>query len=130
MRCCRGNNFPESVNDKTMHEVAIVSDMFRIIDEVAKQEQLTRIDKVYFSIGKMLQVVPDLFRFAFDSAKENTIAADAEIEIEFLPVQMRCVDCRYEFEVEGNKFFCPNCEGTNLDLIQGKELLIKSIEGE
>lgn len=113
-----------------MHEVAIVSDMFRIIDEVAKKEKLTRIDKIYFSIGKMLQVVPDLFRFAFDSAKEHTIASDAEIEIEFLPVRMRCVDCSYEFEVEEHKFCCPNCEGTNLDLIQGKELLIKSIQGE
>mgnify|MGYP000406164265 CR=1 FL=1 len=113
-----------------MHETAIVQDMFRIIDEVAEKEQLQRIDKVHFSIGQMMQIVPDLFRFAFDSAKENTIAAEATVEIEFLPVKMKCNTCNYEFEVADNTFYCPSCEGSDLDLIQGKELLIKSIEGE
>ncbi len=113
-----------------MHEVAIVNDLFRIIQEVAEKEQIKRIDKVHFSIGKMMQVVPDLFRFAFDSAKEGTIADQADLEIEFLPVKMRCKDCQNEFEVEKNMFKCPECASTELDLIQGKELYIKSIEGE
>ena len=113
-----------------MHEVAIVNDLFRIIHEVAEKEQIKRIDKVHFSIGKMMQVVPDLFRFAFDSAKEGTIADQADLEIEFLPVKMRCKDCQNEFEVENNQFRCPACSGTDLDLIQGRELYIKSIEGE
>ena len=113
-----------------MHETAIVADMFRIIDEVAKKEKLQRIDKVYFSIGQMMQVVPELFRFAFDAAKEDSIAEEATVEIEFLPVKMKCNKCNHEFEVADNIFYCPNCESTNLDLIQGKELLIKSIEGE
>ena len=113
-----------------MHELAIVSDMFRIIHEGSEEQKLKRIDKVYFAIGKMMQVVPDLFRFAFDSAKEDTIAANAELEIEFLPVKMQCEDCKNEFTVEHNIFKCPECQSVNLDLIQGKELYIKSIEGE
>jgi len=113
-----------------MHETAIVEDMFRIIDEVAKKEQLSRIDKVHFTIGKMLQVVPELFYFAFDSVKVDTIAAEAIVEIEFLPVKMQCNQCNHTFEISDNTFYCPVCNGADLDLIQGKELLIKSIEGE
>ncbi len=113
-----------------MHEVAIVEDMFRIIMEVAEKEQLSRIDRVHFRVGKMMQVVPELFRFAFDSAKEDTIAKDAELEIEYVPVKMQCRHCAHEFMVEDQSFYCPKCESSDLDLIQGKELLIQSIEGE
>lgn len=113
-----------------MHETAIVEDMFRIILEVAEKEKLSRIDKVHFSIGKMMQVVPELFRFAFESAREDTIAEQAELEIEFVPVKMRCRKCGHEFFVEDQHFYCQKCRSTDLDLIQGKELLIKTIEGE
>ncbi len=113
-----------------MHEVAIVEDMFRIIMEVAEREQLSRIDRVHFRIGKMMQVVPDLFRFAFDSAKEDTIAKDAELEIEYVPVKMQCRGCGHEFLVGDQSFYCPKCESSDLDMIEGKELLIQSIEGE
>ncbi|MFW6101572.1 MAG: hydrogenase maturation nickel metallochaperone HypA [Bacteroidota bacterium] len=113
-----------------MHEVAIVEDMFRIIMEVAKKEQLSRIDRVHFRVGKMMQMVPELFRFAFDSVKEDTIAENADLEIEYVPVKMSCRYCGHEFFVEDQSFYCPKCESSDLDLIQGKELLVQSIEGE
>ena len=113
-----------------MHETAIVEDMFRIIGEVARKENLSRIDKVHFSIGEMMQVVPDLFRFAFDAAKENTIAREAELEIEFLPVKMRCKSCGQEFVIKKQHFYCDACGNSDLDMVQGREMLIKSIEGE
>lgn len=113
-----------------MHETSIVEDMFRIILEVAEKERLSRIDKVHFRIGKMMQVVPELFRFAFDSAKEDTIAGHADLEIEYVPVKMGCRYCGHEFFVENQSFYCPKCQSSELDLIQGKELLITSIEGE
>ena len=113
-----------------MHEVAIVNDLFRIILDVAEKEQLNRVDKVHFQVGRMMQVVPELFRFAFDSAKERTIASGAELEIEFLPVRMECRHCGHAFNVEDQTFACPKCRGVDLKLLQGKELFIKSIEGE
>jgi len=113
-----------------MHETAIVQDMFRIIDQVAEENQLKRIDRVNFVIGKMMQVVPDLFYFAFDAAKEGTIAENSEVKLEFLPIKMKCKSCGKEFLIDNNVFYCPACQNTDLDLIQGKELLIKSIEGE
>lgn len=113
-----------------MHEVAIVNDLFRIVMDVAEKENLSRIDKVHFQMGRMLQVVPELFRFAFDSAKADTIAGEAELEIEFMPIKMKCNHCGHTFEVNHDDFYCPQCHGVDLDLMQGKELFIKSIEGE
>jgi hydrogenase nickel incorporation protein HypA/HybF len=113
-----------------MHELSIVNDLFRIVIDVAEKENLSRVDKVHFQLGRMLQVVPELFRFAFDSAKVDTIAREAELEIEFVPVKMKCKHCGHTFEVNHDDFYCPLCKGVDLDLLQGKELFIKSIEGE
>jgi len=100
-----------------MHETAIVQDMFRIIGEVASKNQLHRIDKVHFTIGEMMQVVPDLFYFAFDAAKEGTIASEATVELELLPVKMQCNNCNNIFKVADNIFYCPNCNIFKLDFI-------------
>lgn len=113
-----------------MHEVSIVNDLFRIVLDVAEKEKLSRIDRVNFQVGRMMQVVPELFRFAFDSAKTGTIAEEATLEIEFVPVRMQCRHCGHAFDVETEEFHCPRCRGVDLDLLQGKELFIKSIEGE
>lgn len=113
-----------------MHEVSIVNDLFRIVLDVAENESLSRVDKVHFQLGGMMQIVPEIFRFAFDSAKEGTIAEQAELEIEFLPVKMKCRHCTFEFAPEKNHYSCPQCGGADSDLLQGKELFIKSIEGE
>ena len=107
-----------------------MNDLFRIVLDVAEKEKLSRIDKVHFQLGRMMQVVPELFRFAFDSAKVDTIAEQADLEIEFLPVKMKCRQCGHAFEVGQDEFYCPHCKGVDLDLLQGKELFIKSIEGE
>ena len=42
---------------------------------------------------------------------------------------MRCRVCGNDFEVQENIFLCP-CGSSDLEIISGKELFIKSIEGE
>ena len=112
-----------------MHELSIVDDMFRIILEVARQEGMVRIDKVHFQIGRMMHIVPDQFRFAFGAARKHTIAEQADLEIEWLDIKMRCRQCGLEFFIKESAYKCNYCGGKDLDLLQGKELFIKSIEG-
>jgi Zn finger protein HypA/HybF involved in hydrogenase expression len=43
---------------------------------------------------------------------------------------MKCKNCGSDFQVKENLFACNECNSTDLEIIQGKELFIKSIEGE
>jgi Zn finger protein HypA/HybF involved in hydrogenase expression len=43
---------------------------------------------------------------------------------------MKCKNCKDEIMINDNSFCCSNCGSVELDIIQGKELFIKSIEGE
>lgn len=113
-----------------MHELSIVTNIFAIIDEIARQNDLKRITRVVLIVGRMRQVVPLAMDMAFQAVTKDTLAEGAELELEFIPIRMRCSSCGHEFTVEDNTFLCPMCESTRLEMMQGQELIIKHIEGE
>ena len=113
-----------------MHEIRIAEDLSGIVLEAAAREKLSKVTKVSISFGQMIQIVPDIFNFAFRESVRETIAMDAEIDIEILPVKMKCKNCNAEIIIDDNSFSCSNCGSPELEIIQGKELFIKSIEGE
>jgi hydrogenase nickel incorporation protein HypA/HybF len=113
-----------------MHEIGIAQDLSVIVLETAKREKLSRVTKVNVSFGQLVQIVPDIFRFAFSETVRGTIAENARVSIEIIPVKMKCIDCGNDFQVIDNRFECAVCGSTELRIIQGKELFVKSIEGE
>jgi hydrogenase nickel incorporation protein HypA/HybF len=113
-----------------MHELRIAEDLSTIVIEVAEKEKLTIVSKVNISFGQLIQIVPDIFEFAFREAVRNSIAENAEVKIEIVPVKMKCRNCGNGFMVEENLFRCNSCKSAELEIIHGKELFIKSIEGE
>ncbi len=113
-----------------MHEFSIVSSIFSIIEDVARENNLTSIDKVSLTIGKMRQVVPVAMEMAFEAITKGTIAEEALLEMEFLPIVMQCKSCSHKFDVEENVYICPSCDSAQLEMLQGQELLLKNIEGE
>lgn len=113
-----------------MHELAIAKDLAAIVLAEADKAGLSEVNRINIAFGQMVQIVPDIFRFAFREAVAGTVAEDSEIDIEIIPVKMRCSVCGEDFIVDDNKFACSKCSSTDIVLVQGKELLIKSIEGE
>lgn len=113
-----------------MHEIRIAEDLSAIVLETARKENLSKVTKVNISFGQLIQIVPDIFEFAFRETVRNSIAEDAELDIEIVPVKMKCMNCGSDFQVKENRFTCNICSSTDLGIIQGKELYIKSIEGE
>lgn len=112
-----------------MHELRIAEDLTRIVLETARDSGLNKVTEVNIIFGQMIQVVPDIFEFAFRECVRGTIARDAGVNIEIRKVRMRCIRCGSYFDVQGNRFVC-NCGSSDLEIISGKELFIKSIEGE
>jgi len=113
-----------------MHEIRIAEDLSAIVLETAVKEKLSKVTLVNVSFGQMIQIVPDIFKFAFREAVRNTVARDSEVVIEIIPVKMKCTNCGNDFKVKDNLFACNNCGSSDLLIIAGKELFIKSIEGE
>ena len=113
-----------------MHEISLSAELARIVTQVAVKEELTLVTRINLQFGALIQVVPDIFRFAFQEAVRGTLAENAVVEIEIIPVSLRCAGCQSEFEVPDMVFRCLNCRSTEFDIIHGKEMFVKSMEGE
>jgi hydrogenase nickel incorporation protein HypA/HybF len=113
-----------------MHELRIAEDLSAIVFQAAQEENLVKVTKVNISFGQLVQIVPDIFEFAFREIVRDTIAQTAEVNIEIVPVKMKCKSCGTDFKLTENNFACSVCGSTDLNIINGKELFIKSIEGE
>ena len=113
-----------------MHELTVVSNIFKTILIAAEKNNLKSISRITLKVGRQRHLAPDLMKFAFEAVAKNTIAAGASLDIEKVDIRMRCRSCSHEFNVEDNIYLCVLCGAAGLETISGKDLLIESIEGE
>jgi hydrogenase nickel incorporation protein HypA/HybF len=113
-----------------MHELSIVASLFEILEAKAKENNAIKIVGVKLKVGKLAGVVPEFLETAFDNYKQGTIAADASLEMEEVPLKLRCRKCAAEIEKEDFILICPSCGATDLEILEGMELLLDKIDLE
>jgi hydrogenase nickel incorporation protein HypA/HybF len=113
-----------------MHELSIVASLFEILEAKARENQATKIVRVMLKVGKLAGVVPEFLQSAFDSYKQDTIAAEARLEIEEVPLKMRCRKCATEIEKEDFILVCPSCGSTDIEILEGMDLFLDKIDLE
>lgn len=123
--CCR-----EYAERNRMHELRIATDLVEMIEGYAAEAGLGAVTRVNVSFGQFIQIVPDLFVTAFREAATGTAAAGAEIDIEIIAAELRCSGCGSLYIPSEDLKGCSVCGSSEIDIVHGKELFIKSIEGE
>jgi len=88
------------------------------------------IEKVNIKVGRHSCVMPENLRFCFNAAIEGTSLAGTKLNIEEIPVIIRCNSCHVEWIVDEIVFMCIKCTSKNIDVISGRELEIVSIDIE
>ena len=115
-----------------MHELGIAQDLFRIVEDKAKDNNLKAVTKILVVVGEASGIEEDFLRHnLMDHLMPGSIAQKAELEITKEPLQVKCVVCRIKIDSrQSSSLECPNCGGNNLEITQGKNVYIQSIEGE
>jgi hydrogenase nickel incorporation protein HypA/HybF len=113
-----------------MHELSIVASLFEILDEKAKEKKAKKILSVKLKVGALSGVVPEFLETAFNIYKEDTIAAKSKLEIEEVPLKIRCQQCGTEMVKDDFVFICEKCDSRELKTLSGTELLLEKIEVE
>lgn len=113
-----------------MHELAITEGIIRAAVPEAKKHGARRILEIHLKIGELSGVLPECIQYYFDIASRGTIAENARLTVEKIPVTISCPDCGYAGIVDMKKIRCPQCEGTNFKLTGGKEYFVDSLEAE
>ncbi|MFB0526912.1 MAG: hydrogenase maturation nickel metallochaperone HypA [bacterium] len=115
-----------------MHELGIAQDLFRIVEDKAKQNNLKVVTRIVVIVGEASGIEEDFLRDSLTGHfLPGTIAEKAELEINKEPLQAKCLACGKETNVQQSfSLSCPNCGHNNLEITQGKNVYIRTIEGD
>lgn len=113
-----------------MHEIGVMNGILEAACSAAKDAGMARITEIRITIGELTEVMEPALEFAFEALKSDTMAEDAVLVITNVTPRSRCKECDAEFEHGRFSIACPECGSFMVELLQGRELRIDSIEAE
>jgi len=111
-----------------MHEYSVVQALLNQCEEVAAQNDATKVTKVITKIGVMSGIETHLLQTAFDTFKEGTICAEAEFIQNVQKLKLECKECGNVFEVDEVRYFCHKCESLRVKVLDGEDMYLMSLE--
>ena len=112
-----------------MHELPVVQDIIRTMDEESERNGLKKIDSVELVIGELSSVVGECVKMYFDTLSEGHTCENAKLNFTHTHAELRCMNCGNVFE-HNSSFSCPLCGGDG-KLVKGtgRDFYIKSFNG-
>jgi hydrogenase nickel incorporation protein HypA/HybF len=107
-----------------MHELGLIEEVLAIVSEESKG---ARVKRIVLELGALALALPDALRFAFELAREGTVAEQAELEIVAVPGSARCRSCGAESALEDPHGRCA-CGSFELEWLSGQEIKVRSME--
>jgi hydrogenase nickel incorporation protein HypA/HybF len=110
-----------------MHEAFLMKNLLAAVEKAAHEEAGGPVRVVHLRIGDMAGVSTDALRFAFDVMARGTAADGASLEIEAIPLIVRCKACGAEWQPGDFVFVCSACGSFELDVLSGREMEVDYI---
>lgn len=108
-----------------MHELSICN---AIASTAVTHAEGRTVAQVNVQIGHLRQVVPDALQFSWEVVSSTRDLEDAELVIEEVPAVVECLDCGATTTLEVPILACGACQGFDVKLVSGEELLVVSID--
>ena len=113
-----------------MHELALTEHILQTAVPEAQKHGAAKILEIRLKIGELSGVLPGYLQRCFEVVREDTIASEARLVIETVPVSIRCRACGYEGSVDRKNICCPDCGGTDFTITAGREFCVDSLVAE
>lgn len=114
-----------------MHEMAIAQSIVEQVQEIAEREGISRVNAIHLRIGAMRAVVPEALEFGVEVLSQGTVMEGTKVIITEVPIRIECSACSASSSPEpGLAWLCPSCGSSEVDLVEGRELMLESIDAE
>jgi len=110
-----------------VHELSLSS---AIVNTVVKHARGRRVTVVELCVGKLRQVIPDTLDFYFEFVARGTVCEGARLEQQIIDARLRCNECGHDWVIEIPAFRCPECAGSDVEIVSGNEFQVEAIEVE
>ena len=133
-----------------MHEWALAEGIIATVINYAKKNGMPEVKKVVVVLGELQDIEQEIVEFALNEMKKDTIANNAEFVFEEEKARFRCRNCGYEWDLKNSKdilnedirenihfvpevvhsfLSCPKCGSRDFEVISGRGIYIKEING-
>lgn len=113
-----------------MHELSITEGLLKIVLDEVEKHSISRVNTVKLKIGELTGVQAAALTFCFEQLTKDTPVEGADLQIDSVPIKVKCLDCQEVFSADDHSFFCPGCSGLHTELLSGRELYVHEIEGD
>jgi len=110
-----------------VHELSVASALIEQVLDIADKNQLERVAEIEVEAGALRQIVPELMLTAFAEVSRGTRAEGATLTLREIKAEARCRQCQGAFTPLIDNFLCPSCEAADVDILQGDEIILKSV---
>ena len=111
-----------------MHELSVTKGLLKICLEEGQKHNVKKIKKISIKVGELTDLVPSCITYYFNIVAKDTIAENTEINVEKIPVEIKCMECDYEGELGKNNYICPRCKSNKYKIIKGREFYLDTME--
>ena len=95
-----------------MHEMGIAMQIVEISTASIPADLAgAQVEKVNVKIGNLSAVVPESLRFCFQIASQDTPLSKASLNIDEIPIVIRCSDCNIKWTID-EPFLCSALSAT------------------
>ncbi len=108
-----------------MHELSLSS---AIVETVERHAAGRRVKLVTLTIGALRQVVADSLAFYFEIVSRGRMCEGATLEQNVVEARVRCKPCDRTWTLDEPNFRCPECNGSDVDVLSGTEFEVDWIE--
>ena len=117
-----------------MHELSMAQGIINAVLETAQQNNATEVNEITVEVGRLAMINPEQLEFILGVLVDNTILEDAKIIFEEIPAEIDCFDCKFHGEaiLDDSDHYaplvkCPKCDSLGVDVINGKDIIVKNI---
>ena len=121
-----------------MHEAAIAQSIVQTVLHEAENQCASRVDSVEIEIGELTFLGTEQVEFWVKTSFQDTIAEKAKIIFTCIRGRIHCDKCGKDsnLKIEEDPYYhtslpafnCPECHSTDIQIIQGKEAIIRKIK--
>lgn len=112
-----------------MHELSIAQEILDIVKNQLPPET-KKLKTIRMKVGKLSGILVESLKFCFEAIVTETEFSSVTLDIQEVPIKIKCNECEAESNLSDPIFICPECESFNVRILSGKELEITEIEIE
>lgn len=111
-----------------MHELGIVFEVVKVVEQVAVEQNLPAVDTIVLQVGELCGVIPVYLDECWPAAiDKKPYFKNTKLKLDVVPGMAKCRNCGEVFNVIANEGYCPKCNSFDKDLLSGRGFMIKEI---